>query len=90
MGKKLITFLLNEELKQLSDTDPNLTVLEYLRDDLGLTGTKEGCASGDCGACTVVTAEMGPRGERLQYQSSNSCIALVGSCLLYTSDAADE
>ena len=79
MGKKLITFLLNEELKQLSDTDPNLTVLEYLRDDLGLTGTKEGCASGDCGACTVVTAEMGPEGERLQYQSSNSCIALVGS-----------
>ena len=79
LGEKLISFLLNDELKQLSDTDPNLTVLEYLRDDLSMTGTKEGCASGDCGACTVVTAELAPGGERLQYQTSNSCIALVGS-----------
>ena len=79
LGEKLIAFLLNDELKQLSDTDPNLTVLEYLRDDLSMTGTKEGCASGDCGACTVVTAELAPGGERLQYQTSNSCIALVGS-----------
>ena len=45
LGEKLIAFLLNDELKQLSDTDPNLTVLEYLRDDLSMTGTKEGCAS---------------------------------------------
>ena len=62
LGKTLIAFLLNDELKQLSDTDPNLTVLEYLRDDLSMTGTKEGCASGDCGACTVVTAELAPEG----------------------------
>ncbi|HEY1447538.1 MAG TPA: (2Fe-2S)-binding protein [Caulobacteraceae bacterium] len=35
-------------------TDPGRTLLDALRDDLGLTGTKEGCGSGDCGACSVI------------------------------------
>ena len=76
MGEKLIAFLLNEELKQLSDTDPNLTVLEYLRDDLSLTGTKEGCASGDCGACTVLLLDGdGPNGPI--YRAVNACLLLL-------------
>lgn len=53
----MIQFLLNQTLKSESALDPNTTVLNYLRRNLGRCGTKEGCASGDCGACTVVLAE---------------------------------
>ncbi|MEQ8514822.1 MAG: 2Fe-2S iron-sulfur cluster-binding protein, partial [Chromatocurvus sp.] len=45
-------------MTHLADTDPNRSVLEYLREDAGKTGTKEGCASGDCGACTAVTVTL--------------------------------
>ena len=51
-------------------TDPTRTVLDFLRDDKGLTGTKEGCNEGDCGACTVVIAE--PHGDGLRYRAVNS------------------
>ena len=54
----MIRFLLNRELKEEQDIDPNMTVLNYLRDHAAKPGTKEGCASGDCGACTVVLAEL--------------------------------
>ncbi len=54
-----------------------MTVLTWLRDELGKTGTKEGCASGDCGACTVVVAE--PEGEQLRYQAINACITPLGN-----------
>lgn len=55
---------------------PHRTLLEVLRDDLHLTGTKEGCRSGDCGACTVVVEEPGrPAGQR--WRAINSCIALA-------------
>ncbi|GGX46006.1 xanthine dehydrogenase small subunit [Saccharospirillum salsuginis] len=73
----MTTFLLNREPISLTDTDPDMTVLEYLRQDAGLTGTKEGCASGDCGACTVVVGENTPDG--LRYRSLNSCITFVHS-----------
>ena len=54
----MIQFLLNQELRQEDNLDPNTTVLYYLRNELNKTGTKEGCASGDCGACSVVLAEV--------------------------------
>ena len=71
----MIQFLLNGELRRESHLDPNLTVLEYLRRHLGRTGTKEGCASGDCGACTVVVGELD--GERLRYRTLNACLAFL-------------
>uniref|UniRef100_UPI00260EDF30 xanthine dehydrogenase small subunit n=1 Tax=Pseudomonas sp. TaxID=306 RepID=UPI00260EDF30 len=54
-----------------------LTVLNYLREHLGKPGTKEGCASGDCGACTVVVGELD--GERVRYRTLNSCLTFVSS-----------
>ena len=54
----MIQFLVNQELRSEHALDPNMTVLQYLREHLGKSGTKEGCASGDCGACTVVVGEL--------------------------------
>ena len=52
-----ITFLLNGETVALRDVPPTLTLLEWLREERGLTGTKEGCNEGDCGACSVVVQD---------------------------------
>ena len=58
MSRAHIDFLLNEEKISIKDLDTNTTVLNYLRNNHELTGTKEGCASGDCGACTAVVGEL--------------------------------
>ena len=58
-----IYFTLNGEITAVRDIAPTKTVLNFLREDLGKTGTKEGCAEGDCGTCTVVLGEL--RGDRL-------------------------
>jgi len=60
----------------LSRFSPRATVLDWLRDDMGATGTKEGCAEGDCGACTVVLARR--KGGRLVHEPFNACILLLG------------
>jgi xanthine dehydrogenase small subunit len=52
-------------------------VLQYLREHVGKPGTKEGCASGDCGACTVVVGELD--GERVRYRTLNSCLTFVSA-----------
>ncbi|WP_171209325.1 MULTISPECIES: xanthine dehydrogenase small subunit [unclassified Ruegeria] len=52
-----ITFLLNGETVELTNVNPTTTLLDWLREERGLTGTKEGCNEGDCGACTVMVTE---------------------------------
>ena len=80
MINSTIRFLLNNQVVTLENIDPNLTVLQYLREIQFNTGTKEGCASGDCGACTVVVAELDrENNDQLYYKSINSCITFVGS-----------
>jgi xanthine dehydrogenase small subunit len=72
-----LRFVLDGEIVELSDVDPNRTVLQYLRDDLGKSGTKEGCAEGDCGACTVVIVDTNEADGRLQARAVNSCILFL-------------
>ena len=73
----MIRFLLNREEVALAESRADLTVLDYLRDHRQKCGTKEGCASGDCGACTVVVASV--ENDSLAYRSVNACIAFAGS-----------
>ena len=66
-----VRFRLNGNIVQ-ADTPPTTTLLDWLRETRGMTGTKEGCNEGDCGACTVmVTDEDGPR-------ALNACILFMG------------
>ncbi len=74
-----IRFVLDGELHVVDDQQPTLTVLQYLREHLNRMGTKEGCAEGDCGACTVVLAELDGRsnGNGIRYRPVNSCIQFL-------------
>ncbi|MBS0564316.1 MAG: xanthine dehydrogenase small subunit [Proteobacteria bacterium] len=66
-----IAFLLNGTQVTVTGTSPTLTLLDWLREERGLTGTKEGCNEGDCGACTVMVTDEG--GSR----ALNSCILFL-------------
>jgi xanthine dehydrogenase small subunit len=77
MNSRPLTFVHRGQLVTLSHVPPDRTLLELLREDLGLTGTKEGCGEGDCGACTVVLGDA-VHG-RVRYQAVNACIRLAHS-----------
>src|SRR5262245_63032290 len=72
-----VRFLLNGTPCSEDGAPPSMTVLDWLRTRAQLTGTKEGCAEGDCGACTIV---LGRRVDgSLQFQAVNSCLMMLRS-----------
>ena len=91
MNARPIRFFHRGEIVEVCDAAPTRTVLEWLREDVRCTGTKEGCAEGDCGACTVVLGKLDAAGE-LALQPVNACIqflpTLDGAALFTVEDLA--
>ncbi|WDR04117.1 xanthine dehydrogenase small subunit [Devosia algicola] len=72
-----IRFILNNEEISLTEVSPTTTLLDFLRLDRRLRGSKEGCAEGDCGACTVLVGRLS--GDEIIYDSVTACIRFVAS-----------
>ncbi|MFN5448579.1 MAG: 2Fe-2S iron-sulfur cluster-binding protein, partial [Burkholderiales bacterium] len=77
MSGKTLRFIKNGQCVQLDNVPADRMLLEIIREDLHCTGTKEGCGEGDCGACTVVLANL-EQGQ-LSFRAVNSCIRFAHS-----------
>ena len=92
MTSGIVKFVLNNEICELNNPDPNQTILNFIRTKLKKTGTKEGCAEGGCGACTVVLGEL--KKNEIIYKAINACIAFIptlqGKQLLVVEDLVTE
>jgi xanthine dehydrogenase small subunit len=71
----MIRFLLDGDVIEVEDPEPTGTVLDYLRYTLRRTGTKEGCAEGDCGACTVLLGDLAE--DAVEWRAVNACILFL-------------
>jgi xanthine dehydrogenase small subunit len=89
-----VRFLLDGEIVAIPDPDPTATLLDHLRYRLRRTGTKEGCAEGDCGACTVLLGEIDTSGKAVNWRAVNACILFLpmlnGKALLTVESLARE
>ena len=75
MNSNKIQFIFENKLIELKNPDPNQTILNFIREKLKKTGTKEGCAEGGCGACTIVLGEL--ENKKIKYKAINSCISFT-------------
>ena len=75
--RETITFVLNNRIETVSGLSGDTTLLNWLRQTRRLTGSKEGCGEGDCGACTVVIARPGKTGD-MRWHPVNACILFMG------------
>src|ERR1700741_4378243 len=76
---RTVRFILDGQEVAVEDVEATLTVLEYLRETAGRTGTKEGCGEGDGGACPVVLGELVRDGSSIEYRAINSCIRFLAT-----------
>ena len=92
MVSDTIQFILNNKILKIKNPNPNKTILNYIRNDLKLTGTKEGCAEGGCGACTIVLGELNKN--KIVYKAINACISFLpilnGKQLILVEDLNDD
>ena len=75
MSSSNIEFIYQNRIFEIKNPDSNETLLNYIRTKLKKTGTKEGCAEGGCGACTVVLGEL--KNNEINYKAINSCITFL-------------